>query len=138
MLSLKPLLMHHRAPTTTGTTSTFFSNQSLFSSHFKFWYFSTFSISFSCILQSPGRATLMMNHDFAFLSTKNQVGSPCLHNIITLDIYIPDYFNIIIFHNSFRAMLVSLLFSFNIILLAQYPMDQVCNCVMSSLILTLR
>ena len=74
MLSLKPLLMHHRAPTTTGTTSTFFSNQSLFSSHFKFWYFSTFSISFSCILQSPGIATSMMTHDFAFLLTKINSG----------------------------------------------------------------
>ena len=29
---LKPLLMHSRAPTTTGTTSTFFRDQSLFSS----------------------------------------------------------------------------------------------------------
>ena len=33
---LKPLLMHPRAPTTTGTTSTFFRDQSLFSSLFKF------------------------------------------------------------------------------------------------------
>ena len=33
---LKPLLMHPRAPTTIGTTSTFFSDQSLFSSLFKF------------------------------------------------------------------------------------------------------
>ena len=34
---------------------------------FKFWYFSIFSISFSRILQSPGIATSMMTHDFAFL-----------------------------------------------------------------------
>ena len=67
---LKPLLMHPSAPATTGTTSTFFSNQSLFSSLFKFWYFSIFSISFSRILQSPGIVTSMMTHDFAFLSTK--------------------------------------------------------------------
>ena len=71
---LKPLLMHPRAPTTTGTTSTFFSDQSLFSSLFKFWYFSIFSISFSRILQSPGIATSMMTHDFAFLSTKIKSG----------------------------------------------------------------
>ena len=71
---LKPLLMHPRAPTTTDTTSTFFSDQSLFSSLFKFWYFSIFSISFSRILQSPGIATSMMTHDFAFLSTKIKSG----------------------------------------------------------------
>ena len=67
---LKSLPMHSRAPTTSGTTSAFVSDQNLFSSLFKFWYFSIFSISFSCILQSPGIATLMMAHDFAFLSTK--------------------------------------------------------------------
>ena len=33
---LKPLLMHSRAPTTTGTTSTYLSDQNLFSSLFKF------------------------------------------------------------------------------------------------------
>ena len=67
---LKPLLMHPRAPTTTGITSTLFSDQSLFSSQFKFWHFSIFSISFLRILQSPGVTTSMMTHDFAFLSTK--------------------------------------------------------------------
>ena len=71
---LKPLLMHPRAPTTTGTTSTFFSDQSLFSSLFKFWYFSIFSIYFSRIIQSPGIATLMITHNFAFLSTKIKSG----------------------------------------------------------------
>ena len=66
---LKPLLMHPRAPTTTDTTSTFFSHQSLFGSLLKFWYFLMFSVSFPCILQSPGIATSMMTHDFTFLST---------------------------------------------------------------------
>ena len=66
---LKPLLMHPRAPTTTCTTSTFFSHQSLFGSLLKFWYFLMFSISFLCIIQSPGIATSMMTHDFTFLST---------------------------------------------------------------------
>ena len=70
---LKPLLMHPRAAATTGTTSTFSSDQSLFSFLFKF-YFSIFSISFSRILQSPGIATSMMTHDFAFLSTKIKSG----------------------------------------------------------------
>ena len=54
---LKPLLMHPRAPTTTGTTSLSF-----------------FLISFSSTLPSPGIATLMMMHDFAFLSTKIRLG----------------------------------------------------------------
>ena len=72
--SLKPLLKHPRAPTSTDTTSTFFSDQSLFSSLFKFWHFSVFSISFSPILQSPGIVTSMMTHDFAFLSTKIKSG----------------------------------------------------------------
>ena len=71
---LRPLLMHPRAPTTTSTTSTFFNNQSLFSSHFKFWYFSIFSNSFTRILQPPGIATWMMTHDFTFLSTKIKLG----------------------------------------------------------------
>ena len=61
-------------PTTTGTTSTFFNDQRLFSSLFKFWYFSIFAIPFSSILQSPGIATLMMTHDFTFLSTKIKLG----------------------------------------------------------------
>ena len=67
---LKPLLMHRRAPTTAGTTSTFFSDQSLFSIFFKFCNFSIFSIFSSRTLQSPGIATSMMTHDFAFLLTK--------------------------------------------------------------------
>ena len=71
---LKPLLIHPRAPKTTSTTPNFFSDQSLFSSLFKFWYFSIFLISFSCILQSPGIATSMMTHDFAYLSTKIKSG----------------------------------------------------------------
>ena len=71
---LKSLLMHPRTPTTTGTASAFFSDQSLFSSFFKFWYFSIFSISLSCILQSRGIATSMMTHNFAFLSTKIKSG----------------------------------------------------------------
>ena len=71
---LKPLLMHPRALTTTGTTSIFFTDQNLFSSFFKFWYFSIFSIYFSRILQSPGIATSMMTHDFAFLSIKIKSG----------------------------------------------------------------
>ena len=41
---------------------------------FKFWYFSTFPISFSRILQSPGTATSMMTHHFTFLSTKIKSG----------------------------------------------------------------
>ena len=74
--ALKPLLMHPRAPTSAGTTSTFFSDQSLFSSLslFKFYCFSIFLVSFSCILQSSGIATSMMVHDFAFLSTKIKLG----------------------------------------------------------------
>ena len=68
---LKPLLMHPKAPITTGTTSTFFSDQNLFSSLFKFWYFSIFSISFSRILQSPGIATSMMTHDFVVFVHQN-------------------------------------------------------------------
>ena len=72
--SLKPLLMHPRALTTTDTTSTFFSDQSLFWSLFKFWYFSIFLISFSRILKSPGTATSMMMHDFVFLSIKIKLG----------------------------------------------------------------
>ena len=71
---LKPLLMHPRAPITTGTTSTFFSYRSLFSSLFKFWYFSIFSISFARILKSPVKATSLMTHDFVFLSTKVKLG----------------------------------------------------------------
>ena len=67
---LKPLLMHPKAPTTTVAISTFFSDQSIFSSLFKFCYFPIFSISFSRILQSPGIATSMMTHDFASLSIK--------------------------------------------------------------------
>ena len=39
---LKPLLVLPRTPKTAGKTSTFFSNQSLFSSLFKFWYFKSF------------------------------------------------------------------------------------------------
>ena len=66
---LKPLLMHPRAPISTVTTSTFFQLSLV-----KFWYFSIFSISFSCILQSPGIATSMMMHDFAFLLTKIKLG----------------------------------------------------------------
>ena len=135
---LKPLLMHPRAPTTTGTTSTFFSDQNLFSSLFKFWYISIFSISFSHILQSPGIATSMMTHDFAFLSTKIKSSLLASVTLSRLDIYIPDKFNIIIFHSSFRALLVPLLFAFKVMFLAQFPMNQFCNCVMSSLILTLR
>ena len=40
-----------QTPTTTGTTSTFFSHQSLFGSLLKFWYFLMFSTYFPCILQ---------------------------------------------------------------------------------------
>ena len=72
--TISTLLIHPRASTTTGTTSNFFSDQSLFSSLFNFWYFPIFSISFSCILQSPGIATPMMTYDFAFLSTKIKSG----------------------------------------------------------------
>ena len=88
---LKPLVMHPKAPTTTvqpqpfSATKAFSalpSNSDIFQ-YFRFFFF------FSRILQSPGIATSMMTHDFAFLSTK--IKSDLLASItITLDIYIPD------------------------------------------------
>ena len=134
---LKPLLMRPRALGTTSKASIFFTDQSIFNSLLKFWYFSIFSIYYSHILQSPGIGTSMMTHDFFFLSTKIKSG---LFASITLSHWIlfQDYFNIIIFRNCFRAMLIPPLSSFKVMLFAQLPMDQFCNCFMSSLILTLR
>ena len=67
---LKPFLMHTQSSYNHWYNLNLFSDEDLFSSLFKFWYFSIFSISFSRILQSPGIATSMMTHDFVLVSTK--------------------------------------------------------------------
>ena len=73
-----------------------------------------------------------------FLVNNYQVRLSCLYQIVTLDIYVPQYFDLFILYCSFQSMLILLFTVFLPVLFTNIRMNFLCNIIVSSFVFFLR